>query len=181
VTDNNSQQQASRKAPRWMIGVGIGASACFLIIMSLSGGNANAASRESLISQAEDIAEQHASKLGCDLAENLRVIDAQYGTIGFDQQDLARAAALDKREPAVHAVIALTCMNNAAATEEDLFQQVIVGMDTDAGEPRCRGIEPITKYDVNSHKVTGYEVDLNASGSGNDVVTLRRVCDFKKS
>jgi len=88
---------------------------------------------------------------------------------------------VDGRAPAVHAVIALTCMNNTAATENEIFQQVIVGVDTRADEPRCRGIESITRYDATSYRVTGYEVDRDASGHGNSVAKLRGVCDFQQS
>lgn len=180
MSDNNSQKQPSRKLPRWVMGTGLAAVVSLFVVMGLSG-NASAASRASLVSQAEELAEEHASALGCDLAKNLRVIDAQYGSIGYDQQDLARGESLGGRVPAIHAVVALTCMNNAAATEEEIFQQLIVGMDTAADEPRCRGIESITKYDVTSHKVTGYEVDNDGTGQKNDVAKLRGVCDFRKS
>ena len=181
MSDNPSQNQASRKVPRWVIGAGICATVSFFVVMGLSGSNASAASQASLISQAEELAEQHASRLGCDLAKNLRIIDAQYGTIGYDHRDLVRTVALESRAPAFHAVIALTCMNSAASTEEDIFQQVIVGMDTDADEPRCPGIQSITNYDATSHRATGYEVDLDTSGNGNSVAKLRSVCDFQKS
>ena len=181
MSDNTSQKPASRGVPRWVIGAGLGAAAAFFLVMGLSGSNASAGSQASLISQAEELAEEHAAMLGCDLTKNQRIIDAQYGTIGYDHHDLERAAALRSRAPAVHAVIALTCMNSVAATEDDIFQQVIVGMDTNADEPRCRGIQSITKYDVTSHLATGYEVDLDASGNGNSVAKLRGVCDFRKS
>lgn len=181
MSDNTSQKQVGRRVPRWAIGAGFGAAVAFLVVMGLSGSNASAASRESLNSQAAELAEEHASRLGCDLAKDLRIVDAQYGTIGYDHQDLGRSVALESRAPAVHAVIALTCMNNAAATEDEIFQQVIVGIDPDADEPRCRGIQSITKYDVRSHQATGYEVDLDAASGGNDVAKLRGVCDFRKS
>ena len=42
-------------------------------------------------------------------------------------------------------------------------------------------IESITRYDVNSHQSTGYEVDVNILGGANSVATLRGVCDFQKS
>jgi hypothetical protein len=181
VSENPSQKQTTRREPRWIIGAALGAVISIFFAMGVPGGNASAGSREALISQAEELAEEHASRLGCDLAKNLQVIDAQYGTIGYDHQDLERAAALEDRAPAVHAVVALTCMNSAAATEENIFQQVIVGMDTSADEPRCRGIQSITKYDVTSHQATGYEVDFDASGNGNSVAKLRGACDFRKS
>ena len=181
MSDNTSQKQASRKVPRWLIGAGLAAAVSFLVVLGLSGSNASAASRASLISQAEELAEEHASSLGCDLSKNLRIIDAQFGTIGYDHRDLGRTAALEGRAPAVHAVVALTCMNSVAASEDDVFQQVIVGVDTKADEPRCRGIQSITKYDVISHQPTGYQVDLDTSGNGNSVAKLRGVCDFQKS
>jgi len=181
MSDNTSQNQVSRRVPRWVIGAGFGAAIALLVVMGLSGRNASADSQEALISQAEELAEEHASRLGCDLAKDLRIIDAQYGTIGYDHRDLARTAAVDGRAPAVHAVVALTCMNNAAATENEMFQQVIVGIDTHADEPRCRGIQSITTYEATSQRVTGYEVDLDASGNGNSVAKLRGVCDFQKS
>ena len=56
-----------------------------------------------------------------------------------------------------------------------------MGIDTSADEPRCRGIQPITKYEATSQRVTGYEVDLDASGNGNSVAKLRGVCDFQKT
>ena len=179
MSDNISQAPAGHKLPRWVIGTGVGVAAALLIV--IFGSNARAASRESLVSQVEEEAEQHASRLGCDLAKNLRIIDAQYGTIGYDQQDLARGAALKDRAPAVHAVVGLTCMNNTAATEEEIFQQVIVGIDTAADEPRCLGIQSITRYEVTSHRANGYQVDLDASGNGNSVAKLRGACDFRKS
>ena len=178
MSDNISQTH--RKVPRWVIGASLGVAVALLIVV-VSGGNARAASRESLVTQVEEQAEQQASRLGCDLAKNLRIIDAQYGTIGYDQQDLVRSAALKSRAPAVHAVVGLTCMNSAAATEDEIYQQIIVGIDSSADEPRCLGIQSITKYEVTSHRVTGYEVDLNASGNGNSVAKLRGVCDFRKS
>ena len=181
MSDNTSQKQTNRRLPRWVIGAGFGAAACLLVVMGLSGGNASAASRESLISQAQELAEEHASRLGCDLAKNVRVIDPQYGTIGYDHQNFERTPALASRAPAVHVVIGLTCMNSSAATEDDIFTQVIVGIDDDADEPRCRGIQSITKYDETRHRVTGYEVDLDASGNENSVGKLRGVCDFQKS
>jgi len=181
VSDNTSQKPASRRVPRWVIGAGFGAAASFFLVIGLSGSNASAGSQASLISQAEELAEEHASTLGCDLTKNMRIIDAQYGTVGYDHKDLERVAALKSRAPAVHAVIALTCMNSVAATEDDIFQQVIVGMDANADEPRCRGIQSITKYDVTSHQATGYEIDFDASGNGNSVAKLRGVCDFQKS
>jgi len=181
MSDNTSQNQASRKAPRWAIGAGIGAAVSCFIVVGLSGCEAKASSRDFLNSRAEELAEQHASTLGCDLAKDLRIVDAQYGTIGYEHQQLERTAALEERAPAVHAVIALTCMNHSAATEEEIFQQVIVGMDTGADEPQCRGIESITRYDANRNQVTGYEVDVDASGKANDVAKLRGVCDFQKS
>jgi len=180
MSDNVSQTQVGRKVPRWVIGACVGAAVALLVVIS-SGSNANAASRESLVSQVEEQAEQHASRLGCDLAKNLRIVDVQYGTIGYDQQDLARSVALKDRVPAVHAVVGLTCMNNAAATEEEIFQQVIVGIDTSADEPRCVGIQSITKYEATSHRANGYQVDLDASGHGNSVAKLRGVCDFQRS
>ena len=181
MSDNTSQQQATRRVPRWLIGAGFGAAASLFVVMAMSGSNASAASRASLNSQAEELAEEQASRLGCDLAKDLRIVDAQYGTIGYDHQDLARAAALENRAPAVHAVVALTCMNNTAATEDEIFQQVIVGIDTGADEPRCRGIQSITRYEGAGHAMTGYQVDLDESGNGNSVAKLRGVCDFQKS
>ena len=182
MSENTSQKQVSRGLPRWVIGAGFGAAvASFFLVMGLSGNNANAGSQASLISQAEELAEEHASRLGCDLTKNLRIIDAQYGTIGYDHEDFERTAALDSRGTAVHAVIALTCMNSAEATEDDIFQQVIVGIDTNADEPRCRGVQSITQYDGTSHLATGYKVDLDASGNRNSVAKLRGVCDFRKS
>lgn len=181
MSDNTSQTPATRKVPRWVIGTGFGVALAVLVFTLSSGSNANAGSRAALVSQVEEVAEQNASRLGCDLAKNLRVIDAQYGTIGYDRKDLARGTALGSRAPAVHAVVGLTCMNNSAATEEEIFQQIIVGIDTAADEPLCLGIESITKYEVTSHRASGYQVDLDASGNGNDVAKLRGVCDFKKS
>jgi hypothetical protein len=181
VSDNTSQKSASRGVPRWVIGAGFGAAAAFFLAMGLSGSNASAGSQASLISQAEELAEEHAAMLCCDLTKNQRIIDAQYGTIGYDHQGLVRTAALDSRAPAVHAIVALTCMNSAAATEEQVVQQVIVGVDTQADEPRCPGIESITKYDSTRQQPTGYQVDVDASGNGNDVAKLRTVCDFQKS
>lgn len=181
MSDNTSQTTVSRKVPRWVIGTGAGVAFAVLVVFLSSGGNANAASRASLRSQVEEKAEQKAAQLGCDLAKNLRVVDEQYGTIGYDRQDLERGAALEGRAPAVHAVIALTCMNNAAATEEDIFQQVIVGYDAGADEMRCFGIQSITKYEPTSHRANGYQVDLDASGNGNDIARLRGACDFRKS
>lgn len=180
MSDNISQTGTRSKAARWSIAAGSGAAVILLFVLGTSR-SAGAASRESLISQAEEQAEQQASRLGCDLAKNLRVIDAQYGTIGYDHRDLARGDALESRAPAVHAVVGLTCMNNTAETEEDIFQQVIVGIDAAADEPRCLGIQSITTYEANSHQVTGYEVDLNTSGGGNSVAKLRAVCDFQIS
>jgi hypothetical protein len=181
MSDDTSQKQVSRKVPRWIVGTGIGAAVSLLIVTGLSSGNASAGSRASLISQAEELAEEHASRLGCDLTKNLQVIDAQYGSIGYDHQGLVRTAALENRAPAVHAIVALTCMNSAAATEEQVVQQVIVGVDTQADEPRCPGIESITTYDSTRHQPTGYQVDFDAAGNGNDVAKLRAVCDFRKS
>lgn len=182
MPENTSSEQVSRKVPRWAIGAGVGAATvAFFLVVSLSGNSANAGSKAALISQAEELAEEQAGRVGCDLTKNLRIIDAQYGTIGYDQQDLVRSAALKSRAPAVHAVVGLTCMNSAAATEDEIYQQIIVGIDSSADEPRCLGIQSITKYEVTSHRVTGYEVDLNASGNGNSVAKLRGVCDFRKS
>lgn len=180
MSDNTSQTQVGRKVPRWVIGAG-SAVAVALLFMVANGSNANAGSRASLVAQVEQEAEQQASRLGCDLAKNLRVIDAQYGTIGYDRQDLSRGAALEGRAPAVHAVVALTCMNNSAGTEDDIFQQILVGIDTAADEPRCLGIESITRYDANNSDTTGYKVDVNASGNPNSVAKLRGACDFQKS
>lgn len=180
MSDNVSQTQAGRKVPRWVIGTGSAIAVALLVMVSI-GNNANAASRASLNAQVEEQAEQQASRLGCDLAKNLRVIDAQYGTIGYDRQDLARGAALEGRAPAVHAVVALTCMNNAAGTEDEIFQQILVGIDTAADEPRCLGIESITRYNANTEGAAGYEVDHDASGRQNSVAKLRGACDFKKS
>jgi hypothetical protein len=179
VSDTTPQTQANRKVPRWIIGAGSGATAFIFLVLALSGGNA--ASRSSLISQAEELAQQRASRLGCDRSKDLRIVNAQYGTIGFDHESLERTAALENRAPAVHAVIALTCMNHATATEGDLFQQVIVSMETDADEPLCRGIESITRYDMTSHLPTGYTVDFDNSGNRNYVAKLRGVCDFQES
>ena len=181
MSDNTSQGQAGRKMPRWVIGASIGVSAFLVVTMGLSGGNASAASQASLISRAEELSAQHSSRLGCDLAKNRRIIDAQYGTIGYDHHGLVRTAALENRAPAIQAVIAFTCVNRMAETEGEIFQQVIVGMDTDADESKCRGVESITKYDVNSHQATGYEIDVNFLGGANSVATLRGVCDFQKS
>jgi hypothetical protein len=72
-------------------------------------------------------------------------------------------------------------MNHATATEGDLFQQVIVSMETDADEPLCRGIESITRYYMTSHLPTGYTVDFDNSGNRNYVAKLRGVCDFQES
>jgi len=179
MSDNTSQTQAGRKVPRRVIVAGIGAAISFLVVWGLS--DSREFSRESLISQAEELSTQYSSRLGCDLAKDRRIIDAQYGTIGYDHQGLERTAALKNRAPAVHAVIAVTCVNRTADTEGEIFQQVIVGMDTDADESQCRGIESITKYDVNTHQATGYEIDFNALGGWNTVATLRGVCDFQKS
>lgn len=181
MSDNTSQTQTSRKVPRWVIGAGVGAAVALLVVVGSSASSAKAASRESLASQVEEVAEQHASRLGCDLAKNLRIIDAQYGTIGYDQHDLARGTALERRAPAVHAVVGLTCMNNAQETEDELFQQVIVGIDPAAEEPRCLGIQSITKYESASHRANGYVVDLDESGNANSVAKLRGACDFQKS
>jgi hypothetical protein len=181
MSDNISQARADRKMPRWMIGTGSAIAVALLTVMIANGSNANAGSRASLVAQVEEEAEQQASRLGCDLAKNLRVIDAQYGTIGYDQQDLVRGNALEGRAPAVHAVVGLTCMNNAAGTEDEMFQQVLVGIDVAADEPRCRGVESITRFDATSNVVTGYQVDVDASGKANSVARLRGVCDFQKS
>ena len=181
MPENTSREQVSRRVTRWLIGAGMGAAISLFLVLGLSGNSASAGSQAALISQAEELAEEHSSKLGCDLTKNLRIIEAQYGTIGYDHLDLERTAALERRAPAVHAVIALTCMNSAAATEDDIFQQVIVGIDTAADEPRCRGSQSITRYDEISHLATGYKVDLDASGAGNSVARLRGGCDFRKS
>jgi len=179
MSDNTSQEQAGRKVPRRVIGAGIGAAVSLLVVLGLS--DSREVSQASLNSQAEELSAQHSSRLGCDLAKDRRIIDAQYGTIGYDHRGLVRTAALEKRAPAVHAVVALTCVNRTAETESEIFQQVIVGMDADADESPCRGIESITRYDVNSHQATGYEVDVNVLGGANSVATLRGVCDFQKS
>lgn len=181
MSDNVSQTPTGRKVPRWIIGTGSGIAVALLFVMISNGSNANAASRASLVAQAEAQAEQQASRLGCDLAKNLRVIDAQYGTIGYDRQDLARGNALAGRAPAVHAVVALTCMNNTAGTEDDIFQQIIVGIDTAADEPRCLGVQSINKYEGDDRQVSGYQVDLDGSGKPNSIVKLRAACDFQKS
>ncbi len=181
MPDNLSQTPAARKLPRWVIGTGFGVAVALVVVMAVSGNNARAASRASLASQVEEVAEQHASILGCDLTKNLRIIDAQYGTIGYDQHDLERSTALEGRAPAIHAVVGLTCMNNTAGTEDDIYQQIIVGIDTAADEPRCLGIQSITKFEAGSQHPAGYQVDLEASGNGNSVAKLRGVCDFQKS
>jgi hypothetical protein len=180
MSDNISQTQVGRKVPRWVIGAGSGVAVALLIAFTI-GGNANAASKASLVAQVKDAAEQQASRLGCDLTKNQRVIDAQYGTFGYDQHDLVRGDALQERAPAVHAVVSFTCMNNTVGTEDEVFQQIIVGVDIAADEPRCLGIESITKIDAHSNQVTGYDVDRDASGRENSVAKLRAVCDFKKS
>ena len=179
MSDNTAQKPAGRKVPRRVIGAGIGAAIIFLVVLGLS--DSGEFSQASLISQAEELSAQHSSRLGCDLAKNRRIVDAQYGTIGYDHRGLVRTAALENRAPAVHAVIAFTCVNRSAETEGEVFQQVIVGVDTHADESQCRGIESITRSDVNSHQSTGYEVDVNILGGANSVATLRGVCDFQKS
>jgi hypothetical protein len=176
---NTSHEQARRKVPLWVIGAGVGAAISVLVALGLS--DSRELSQASLISQAQELSAQHSSRLGCDLAKDRRIIDAQYGTIGYDHQGLVRTAALENRAPAVHAVIAVTCVNRTAETEGEIYQQVIVGMDRDADESPCRGIESITKYDANKHHATGYEVDVNFLGGTNSVATLRGVCDFQKS
>jgi hypothetical protein len=181
VPENTSSEQVSRKVPRWAIGAGVGAATvAFFLVVSLSGNSANAGSKAALISQAEELAEEQAGRVGCDLTKNLRVIDAQYGSIGYEHRNFERDTPLEGRAPAVHAVIALTCMNSTEATEDDIFQQVIVGLDKNADEPRCRGVQSITQYDVTSHLATGYRVDLDA-GNSDSVARLRGVCDFQKS
>jgi len=179
MSDNTSQEQAGRKVPRRVIGAGIGVAISFLVVWGLS--NSRESSQASLISEAEELSAQHSTRLGCDLAKDRRIIDAQYGTIGYDHQGLVRTAALENRAPAVQAVIAFTCVNRTAETEGEIFQQVIVGLDTHDDESQCRGIESITKYDQDRHQATGYEIDVNFLGGANSVATLRGVCDFQKS
>lgn len=182
MTENTSLQQAGSKAPRWLIGTIIGAAALILAGMGVTVWGGNEVSQASLNSQAEELVEEHVSQLGCDRAKNRRIINAQYGTIGYDHQGTLRTALPEGRAPAVHAVIALTCINDTAATEEEIFQQVIVAIDTDADEPRCRGIESITRYDMKSKKpIGGYQVDYDDSGNRNGVAVLRAVCDFQTS
>jgi hypothetical protein len=180
MSDNVSQTQVGRKVPRWVIGTGSAIAVALLVMVSM-GSNANAASRASLAAQVEQAAEQQASRLGCDLAKNLRVVEAHFGTIGYDKQDLARGEALPERAPAVHGVVALTCMNNAAGTEDEIFQQIIVGVDVAADEPRCLGVQSINKYSGTDQQVAGYQVDVDASGKPNSIVKLRAACDFQKS
>ena len=179
MSDNTSQEQAGRKVPRRVIGAGIAAAISFLVVWGLS--DSRESSQASLISEAEELSAQHSTRLGCDLAKDRRIIDAQYGTIGYDHQGLVRTAALENRAPAVQAVIAFTCVNRTAETEGEIFQQVIVGLDTHDDESQCRGIESITKYDQDRHQATGYEIDVNFLGGANSVATLRGVCDFQKS
>jgi len=181
MSENTSLEQTGRRAPRWVIGACIGAGVLLFAVIGFSGGAAGAVSHASLNSQAEEFVEEHVSQLGCDRAKNRRIINAQYGTIGYDHQGTLRTALPEGRAPAVHAVIGLTCINDAAVTEEEIFQQVIVAVDTDADELRCSGIESITRYDVKSKKASGYLVDFDDSGNRNGVAVLRAVCDFQES